>query len=114
MPGGTRRRRRGISDLARDDFSSNRHLAPTYSWSMIFSDLPSPAEASSHATDRAKSFAQAGNRYSLFGIMLLLPPPTANRSALVVLVVTAPPNAGLVAPLGGAVEPLVRAPKAVH
>jgi hypothetical protein len=37
---------------------------------MIFSDLPSPAEASSHTTDRAKGFAQAGNRYPLFGIML--------------------------------------------
>ena len=37
---------------------------------MIFSDLPSPAEAASHTTDRAKGFAQAGNRYPLFGIML--------------------------------------------
>jgi hypothetical protein len=37
---------------------------------MIFSDLPSPAEASNHTTDRAKGFAQAGNRYPLFGIML--------------------------------------------
>src|SRR5215471_1208357 len=36
-----------------------------YSWSMIFSDLPSPAEASGHRTDRAKGFAQAGNRYPL-------------------------------------------------
>jgi hypothetical protein len=32
-----------------------------YNWSMIFSDLPSPAEA---------GFAQAGNRYPLFGITL--------------------------------------------
>jgi hypothetical protein len=39
-------------------------------WSMIFSDLPSPAEASSKTTDHAKVFAQAGNRYPLFGIML--------------------------------------------
>jgi hypothetical protein len=37
---------------------------------MIFSDLPSPAEASSQATSGAKGFAQAGNRYRLFGIML--------------------------------------------
>jgi hypothetical protein len=45
---------------------------------MIFSDLPSPAEASSHTTDRAKGFAQAGNRYpprvkpgaGFFGIVL--------------------------------------------
>src|SRR5262245_46132176 len=35
-------------------------------------------------------------------------------SALAVLVVTAPPDARLVAPLGGAVEPLVHAPEAVH
>src|SRR5216683_8302729 len=35
-------------------------------------------------------------------------------SALVVLVVAAPPDAGLVAPLGGAVEPLVHAPEAVQ
>jgi len=36
---------------------------------MIFSDLPSPAEASSQMTPSAKGFAQAGNRYPLFGIM---------------------------------------------
>jgi hypothetical protein len=44
---------------------------------MIFSDLPSPAEASSQTTKRAKGFAQAGNRYpsrikcgtGFFGIM---------------------------------------------
>src|SRR5882672_5612029 len=36
------------------------------------------------------------------------------RSALVVLVVAAPPDALLVAPLGGAVEPLVHAPEAVQ
>src|SRR5687767_1969778 len=35
------------------------------------------------------------------------------RSALVVLVVAAPPHARLVAPLGCAVEPLVHAPEAV-
>jgi len=37
---------------------------------MIFSDLPSPAEASSQTASRAKGFAQAGNRFPLFGIML--------------------------------------------
>jgi hypothetical protein len=37
---------------------------------MMFSDLPSPAEASSQMKNRAKGFAQAGNRYPLFGIML--------------------------------------------
>jgi hypothetical protein len=36
---------------------------------MIFSDLASPAEASSHLTNRATGFAQAGNRFPLFGIM---------------------------------------------
>jgi hypothetical protein len=37
---------------------------------MIFSDLASPAEASSQMKSRATGFAQAGNRYPLFGIML--------------------------------------------
>jgi hypothetical protein len=37
---------------------------------MIFSDLPSPAEASSQTDQRRQGFAQAGNRYPLFGIML--------------------------------------------
>jgi hypothetical protein len=45
---------------------------------MMFSDLPSPAEASSQTTKRAKGFAQAGNRYpsrikcgtGFFGIIL--------------------------------------------
>jgi len=37
---------------------------------MIFSDLPSPAEASNEPTRSWLSFAQAGNRYPLFGIML--------------------------------------------
>jgi hypothetical protein len=44
---------------------------------MIFSDLPSLAEASSQTTNRATGFAQAGNRYppavkpgaGFFGIM---------------------------------------------
>src|SRR5206468_35870 len=36
------------------------------------------------------------------------------RSAFVVLVVAPPPDARLVAPLGGAVEPLVHAPEAVQ
>src|SRR3989454_3098126 len=39
---------------------------------------------------------------------------SASRSTVVVLVVAAPPEAGLVAPLGRAVEPLVHAPQAVH
>jgi len=44
----------------------------------ILSEPPSPAKASSHATNRAKGFAQTGNRYpprikcgaSFFAIML--------------------------------------------
>ena len=36
---------------------------------MIFSDLPSPAEASSHTKSLAKDFAQAGNPLPLFGIV---------------------------------------------
>src|SRR5438309_6742493 len=52
--------------LKRDDF---RPLALAYSWRMIFSDLPSPAEASSQTTMSCQGFAQAGNRYPLFGIM---------------------------------------------
>jgi hypothetical protein len=41
-----------------------------YLWSMIFSDLPSPAEASSQMNELSQGFAQAGNRFPLFGIML--------------------------------------------
>jgi len=37
---------------------------------MIFSDLASPAEASDEVQMVAKSFAQAGNRFPLFRIML--------------------------------------------
>jgi hypothetical protein len=36
---------------------------------MIFSDLPSPAEASSQNDDLCQGFAQAGNRLPLFRIM---------------------------------------------
>jgi hypothetical protein len=48
--------------LERCEISSNRHPALAFCLSMIFSDLPSPAEA---------CFAKAGNRLPLFGIMLL-------------------------------------------
>jgi hypothetical protein len=37
---------------------------------MIFSDLPSPAEALAHTARIGRGFAQAGNRFPLFGIML--------------------------------------------
>jgi hypothetical protein len=36
---------------------------------MIFSDLPSPAEASATTVVPLQGFAQAGNRLPLFGIM---------------------------------------------
>jgi hypothetical protein len=36
------------------------------------SDLPSPAEASNERTRGWLGFAQAGNRFPLFGIMLCL------------------------------------------
>jgi hypothetical protein len=36
---------------------------------MIFSDLPSPAEASGRLEGPRKGFAQAGNRFTLFRIM---------------------------------------------
>jgi hypothetical protein len=36
---------------------------------MIFSDLPTPAEALIHATRMCQGFAKAGNRCPLFGIM---------------------------------------------
>jgi hypothetical protein len=37
---------------------------------MIFSDLPSPAEASNERTKVSTGFAQAENRFPLFRIML--------------------------------------------
>jgi hypothetical protein len=37
---------------------------------MIFSDLPSPAEAPGRMNRWLEGFAQAGNRHPLFGIML--------------------------------------------
>jgi hypothetical protein len=37
---------------------------------MTFSDLPSPAEARNEDTIHEQGFAQAGNRYSPFGMML--------------------------------------------
>jgi hypothetical protein len=37
---------------------------------MIFSDLPSPAEALVHPMEPGHGFVQAGSRCALFGIML--------------------------------------------
>src|SRR5207302_9442610 len=56
--------------LKRNDFRLNRHFTLAYCLSMIFSDLPSPAEASYNTANGCRGFAQAGNRYPLFGIML--------------------------------------------
>ena len=50
------------------------------SWSMISSDLPSPAEASFSTAGPSKRFAQAGNRFTLFGIMLYTRTSIAWRS----------------------------------
>lgn len=36
----------------------------------LWPDLPSPAEAPLHPMERATGFAQAGNRFPLFRIML--------------------------------------------
>jgi hypothetical protein len=41
-----------------------------FTLSKIISDLPSPAEASSQNGEPCEGFAQAGNRFSRFGIML--------------------------------------------
>jgi len=56
----------------------NRRFALACFLRMVFSDLPSPAEASDETTSRYLGFAQAGNRYppritsgaGFFGIML--------------------------------------------
>jgi hypothetical protein len=60
------------------DLILNRHFALAYCFSMIFSDLPSPAEASNESTNLCEGFAQSGNRFpsriasgtGFFGIML--------------------------------------------
>jgi hypothetical protein len=76
------------SRLDQDDFASNRSSRSKFllahdprfralSRGQAFSDLPSPAEASSQMKNRATGFAQAGNRFpprikcgaGFFGIM---------------------------------------------
>jgi len=58
-----------LADLSRfEDFLRERYPA------LSAIDLASPAEASSPTTVHAKGFAQAGNRYPLFGIMRQLRP----------------------------------------
>jgi hypothetical protein len=56
--------------LERDDIILESSSRSTFWWSMIFSDLPAPAEASSQNERPCQGFAQAGNRFPLFGIML--------------------------------------------
>jgi hypothetical protein len=48
----------------------NRHFVLGALLSIIFSHLPSPAEASARTQGDCEGFAQAGNRNPLFGIML--------------------------------------------
>ena len=65
-------------------FKAENSIRGRYCLSMIFSDLPSPAEASNETTNRCLGFAQAGNRYPLFGIMLRISrastsPPASKR-----------------------------------
>src|SRR5437667_10123090 len=55
--------------LDHDSIQLDRIMVELLCLSMIFSDLPSPAEASSQMMNRARGFAQAGNRFPLFGIM---------------------------------------------
>jgi hypothetical protein len=71
-----------VHGLGFDRFGESRSTSlehdPPLSRGQAFSDLPSPAEASTQTTDSAKGFAQAGNRYpprikcgaGFFGIML--------------------------------------------
>src|SRR5262249_50392755 len=61
---GRRKRTRMVAPLERDDFSSNHHLAPTYSWSMILFRKPV-------ATFRDHALCHFG-RNELFGRFLLL------------------------------------------
>src|SRR5689334_10424163 len=63
-------RRRGRERAHHEQSDLRRPLhRKIFCWGMIFSDLPSPALASSQTTDCTKGFAQAGNRFPLFGIM---------------------------------------------
>ncbi len=58
------------SQLKRNGLRLNRNFALATYLSMIFSDLPPPAEASHRVKGHQLGFAQAGNRCPLFGIML--------------------------------------------
>src|SRR5262249_23018858 len=65
-------RRASVGTRSRKAMSSSMLIRTVINWRLIFSDLPSPAEASTQMPNRSKGFAQAGNRCPLFGIRLLL------------------------------------------
>ena len=80
---------RGVRKL-RHDARQDRQCGAVTWWSMIFSDLPTPAEASIRTTGLCRGFAQAGNRFTPFGIMLstrasarsgACPNPTSSRDS---------------------------------
>jgi hypothetical protein len=50
------------------NFGLNRHFALAFCLRMIFSELPSPAEALNNMTHLYRCFAQAGNWNPLFAI----------------------------------------------
>ncbi|MFY9898663.1 MAG: hypothetical protein WAK67_12810, partial [Xanthobacteraceae bacterium] len=64
--------------LKRDPIKLNYCASLTICLRMILSDLPSPAEASTRLRSSCRGFAQAGNRYPLFGIMRKRPKPMNN------------------------------------
>src|SRR6266513_1911479 len=78
-------------------------------------DLPALAAKSSAETPRKACWeARSEAIRREISSPAVAPRHPRRPSALVVLVVAAPPEARLVAPLGCAVEPLVHAPEAVH
>ncbi len=89
--------------------ASLRPLSPPSSISTAWKSGPTwtrPTSAASASGSRRASPSTPTPRFPAS--------PCEKRSALVVLVVAAPPDARLVAAPGGAVEPLVHAPEGVH
>src|SRR5712671_5502556 len=58
--------KQGVDSLESDSTALNQTLRLLACLGMIFSDLPTPAEASVHTIGLRQGFAQAGNRYPLF------------------------------------------------
>src|SRR5207245_3427420 len=73
-----------------------------------------PAKSSDETPKNACWEARSEAMRRVISSPAVAPRQPRRRSALAVLVVAAPPDARLVAPLGCAVEPLVYAPDAVH